>query len=437
MAFNLGRRLFFKTSGALLLASAFLHKGISLALPKGFTGKGNMGVSPDGYSHIYLSQGGHPEENMSRVLKMMGGIQSIIGPQDIVILKPNAQWWNQGMTNTNAMKAFIEAVLSIPNFSGEIILAENHHFPEADSRGWTTDERNGDFNYNELVQYFQKRGYPNVTKYHWHDGGPSMHPSHGGAENGGVVKGPWDGDGYVWCDELVYRSQSGRKAMMSYPVFTSSYSGVTIDLKNGAWKDGQYLNFPVKLINFSSLNHHGNWAGVTASVKNYLGIADLTCGYRGLQPAGFYNLHFVGTMPSSLHWRLEKLRKRLGLGYISHVDGGAVGYFMRHVRMADLNIVTAEWVGWGSRTDTSLRAQARTVLASTDPVALDYYAAKNILLPLTPKRVKNKKYDYYYHKYNDPERRDCPLRWYLEECHLQGIGTLSPQKMKVHRHDFS
>jgi hypothetical protein len=335
------------------------------------------------------------------------------------------------------MKAFIQEVLAIPGFSGEIILAENHHYPEKNSRAWTTKKRNGDYNYNELIKYFQESGQPNVTKYHWHDGGPSVHPSHGGAENGGIVEGPREGDGYVWCKDLIYTSRSGRKTMMSYPVFTSTYSGITIDLRNGAWKQGQYIDTPVKLINFSGFNHHTNWAGATGAIKNYLGIVDMTCGHRGVKPDGFYNFHSVGSKKSRLHWRIERLRKKFGLGYISHFDGGAVGYFMRHVRMADLNIITAERVGWGSRIDTSLSAKTSTILASTDPVALDYYAAKHILLPSTPRHKRDEKHGYYYHEYNNPDKPNRPLRWQLEECLLQGIGTLDATKMKIHKHSLT
>ncbi|MDY6895461.1 MAG: DUF362 domain-containing protein, partial [Thermotogota bacterium] len=344
-----------------------------------------IGVDVDGVSHVYCARGDSPENNMLTILEMIGGIGSLIDPTDIVVLKPNAQWWSQGMTNTNAMKEFINKILAMPGFAGEIIVAENHHYHDDNSRGWTTANRNGDFNLNELVQFFQDKGYWNVTKYHWHDGGPSQPNMHGGAENAGVVQGPWEGDGYVWRKDLVYTSGSGRKAMMNYPVFTSSHSGITVDLKNGPWKNGKYLDSGIKLINFSALNHHSAWAGVTASIKNYLGIVDLTCGYRGIKPQGFYNLHFVGNRSESpLPWRIQKILARLGVYHMPHFDGGAVGYFMRHVRIADLNIITADWVGWGSRTDPELGIQAKTLLASTDPVALDYHAAKNVLMPLTP-----------------------------------------------------
>lgn len=399
-----------------------------------------LGVDEDGFSHVYHAKNGSPEGNLKKVLKMMGGIESVIGPKDIVIIKPNAQWWNQGMTNTDTLKAFIESVLGMPGFSGEIILAENHQFPEDNSRGWTTQERNGTYNYNELIEYFQQNGCSNVTKYHWHDGGPSVPGLHGGAEGGSVVKGPWEGDGYVWRHDMVYKGPSGYKTLMNYPVFTSSYSGTTIDLKNGAWKNGKYIDTPVKLINFPSLNHHGTWAGATAAIKNYLGIVDMTCGYRGTQPEGYRNFHYIGVKESKIskvHWQLEMLRRKLRLGYTSHFDGGAVGRFMHSVRMADLNIISAEWTGWGSRIDTSLRARTKSVLAGKDPVALDYYAFKNVLLPVTPKKAMNIQHNYSFYECNDPDRTDNPLRWYLKECHQQGIGNFSQDKVKVYKADLS
>ena len=128
----------------------------------------------------------------------------------------------------------IEMILDIPGFNGEVIVAENHQKSTPYSRGWTKNNViNGDpeaNNMGQLIELFRTRGYSNVTKYHWLN-----------TENGGkVVAGPWDGDGYVRTDP-VYEFD-GRKTLMTYPVFTSSFSGVTIDLKNGAWKNGKYID---------------------------------------------------------------------------------------------------------------------------------------------------------------------------------------------------
>ncbi len=109
---------------------------------------------------------------------------------------------------------------------------------------------------------------------------------------------------------------------------------------------------------------------------------------------------------------------------------------MKNIRMADFNIVTANWVGFGSRTDTKLSARPKAILASTDPVALDYFAAKYFLLPFTPKKLIAK-WGYNFYQYNDPDYLKGPFRRQLEECHAEGIGNLDETRMKTHRFAFS
>ncbi len=341
------------------------------------TRKFNINVDTEGFSKVYVAKNGTPEENLKKVMEMMGGIEKFIGINDIVILKPNAQWWNHGRTNLAAMKSFLDLVLKIPGFKGEIIIAENHHFmdeflpdDEMDNvRGWIHfGEINGDIdgvnhNLNTLIELFHKKGYKNVSKYHWRDGGPK-HNKWGNGQNGGIVKSPSDGDGYVWTDiDYTFTEDFGFKkwkVKMTYPIFTSSYSGITIDFKNGAFKrdkvgnDNYLSDRPVKFINFAVLNTHGEDTGITSSIKNYMGITDLSCGSWGLEPKGYVNVHQCGD------------------SQYPYAKAGPIGYFIKTIRKADLNIVTAEWVGWGSRTDITKATQMRTILASTDPIALDY-----------------------------------------------------------------
>ena len=171
MKITLSRRFFLKTA-ALLLGCFFLKLKPQAAWSK-LSSKDNLGISKDGLSHIYIATGGSPEENTNKVIELMGKIEKIINPDDIVILKPNSQWWNQGMTNTNSMKEFISQILNMPGFKGEIIIADNHQFQQDESRGWTTDTPNGDLNLNQLIAYFNNAGHNNVTKYHWHCAGPN------------------------------------------------------------------------------------------------------------------------------------------------------------------------------------------------------------------------------------------------------------------------
>jgi hypothetical protein len=389
-------------------------------------------------SHIYLARNGGPERNIAKVIEMIGGIEKIAGNDDIVIIKPNSQWGGHAGTNTDCLKGFIDLLLSNSRFEGEIIIADNHHDDPDNGRGWTTSNRNGKFNLNELVKHYQERGYLNVTKYHWRDGGPNPWPLQFKAGNGGIVSDPEEGDGYVWSDEEYnYR---GRKVKMSYPIFTSTFSGITIDFKSGAWKEGKYIERPVKFINFASLYvHPGRYAGATACVKNYLGVVDLTCGEHGVAPPDYYNFHyisigfprdnFLGNVLERII-RLKPIRRRIFLTKlirklcpVSGAMGGTIGYFMKTIRMADLNIITAEHIGHRGRWEKP--AHTRAVLASKDPVALDYYAVKYLLLPLVenPKRI-------------DPDNPKSPFRRYLQMCHEQGIGTLNEEEMVVHEFGF-
>jgi hypothetical protein len=204
------------------------------------------------------------------------------------------------------------------------------------------------------------------------------------------------------------------KVKMSYPVFTSTYSGITIDFKKGAYKrdgkgGGTYVpEKPLKFINFPVLNTHGDSTGITSAIKNYMGITDLSCGNWGLKPEGYVNVHGCGGK------------------YYPYAKAGPLGCFMKAIRKADLNIVTAEWVGWGSRTDPKTATRMRTILASTDPIALDYYGAKYLVYPLSRK------------EYHNPDNPKSSIRKFLDLAFLEfGEGTLDERNMKVQQYDFS
>jgi len=391
-------------------------------------GKGGNGHSAE--SHIYLAKNGTPQQNISKVIELMGGIEKFIGTDDIILLKPNCQWWNQGRTNLAAMKGFIDLVLQRPGFHGEIIIAENHHFmddtlPETEKdniRGWNRiAEINGridgvQHSMNSLVQLFQEQGHKNVSKVHWRDGGPK-HEDWGNGRDGGIVDSPATGDGYIWSDiDYIYSPfpwVKRWKVKMSYPVFTSPYSGLVIDFKDGIYErngrgGGRYIkSIPLRFINFAALNDHGHDTGITGAIKNYMGITDLSCGQWGKKPRGYHNVHACGGR------------------YFRHAKAGPLGYFMKTIRKADLNILTAEWVGWGDRTAVDKASRCHTVLASTDPVALDYYGAKHIILPLSNNR-----------KHHDPDFLRSPIRKFLSLASKElGTGHFCEDKILVSSYD--
>ena len=372
-----------------------------------------------------------------RLISGIGGIESLVGKQDIVVLKVNSQWWNQGMTNTDVLKSFIEQVLSVSGFEGEIIIADNHQANKSNSRAWTTTMRNGSLNYNELVQYFNDRGHQNVTKYHWHPAGKNPTPLQFDGQGDAVREHPSEGDGYIWPQDLYYECPHGNRTVLAYPVFTSSFSGTTIDLRHGAFRDRDYTGQPVKFINFSALNHHGRYAGVTASIKNYMGVVDMSCGYPAPEPKGTFNTHHVGASQlfrilSSFQRRLEDVPFYWDICLHPSVfrfryTGGVLGKFMKVIRPADLHVITAVRVGWGSRFDTRMATQMNTLVASHDPVALDYWAASNILLDASLKAGASEDIL----RLNNPSIADGPFHVFLEECRREYGGTINPSLMEI------
>lgn len=392
---------------------------------------------PETDAAVYRATGPDPALITRKMVGNLGGIESLIDKEDIVILKVNSQWWNQGMTNTDVIAEFVQMILDIPGFAGEIILADNNQSETPTERGWTTDQRNGRFNFNELVAYFNAAGYANVTKYHWHPAGPNPTPLQFGGSGNSVITHPSEGDGYIWPEDLYYECPYGNRCILAYPAFTSAYSGVTIDLKDGAFKNGQYTGQPVKFINFAAMNHHGPYAGVTASVKNYMGVVDMSCGYPAPTPEGTFNTHHIGAS-ATFRWMAHHRKTLRKIPFMREVyerhpvfrfryTGGVLGKYMKKIRRADLNIITAVRIGWGSRLETDKAYQADTVLASTDPVALDYWATANILYPVT---VTVGAPDYY-QKMNNPDIEDGPLHTFLQECRRELGGTMDPARIKV------
>lgn len=73
--------------------------------------------------HIYIARNGSPTATVQRAIALAGGIQNFIGNDDVVVLKPNGQWRNQGYTHTQSLQALIDVILSRPGgFAGEVII---------------------------------------------------------------------------------------------------------------------------------------------------------------------------------------------------------------------------------------------------------------------------------------------------------------------------
>ena len=373
---------------------------------------------------IYRAINGTPSQNMSKVLDLMGGIERYIGAEDIVLIKPNVQWWNQGASNIAALNTLVQLIMQHPDgFKGEVAILENCHRSAspwaAANTGWVpVFKKNADLphanNYNTLAASLKTAFGNRFSVVHLLD-----------VDKGGRrVFGPQDGSGYVYCDgsggvpliELDNGAKAPlfRKTLMTYPVFKTD-RGTRVDFKNGVWANGAYTRQPVKFINFSALNHHSTYCGVTSAIKNYLGISDLSGGpdpqTNGRLSGPYYNFH---------SFALDKWAPGPAAGMI----GAEVAVFMDTIRKADLNITTAEWVGLVSRTELPA-VQTRAVLAGTDPVALDYHAAKYILYPNSLIALHN------------PDDTSRPLYQYLEQCAARQRGILDESQVRFTSFDIA
>ena len=373
---------------------------------------------------VYRVVNGNPKTNLERVVDLQGGIEKIIGAYDVVVIKPNVQWWNQGAPNIQALKALVDLIMERPGgFSGEVVIAENCHRGEQPwdsmSSGWKPIfERNADIeginNYQNITEHLKNAYGDKYLTVHW------INVDSGGQR----VYGPVDGSGYVFCDgtggvpKLAFGNGADgndfREVVMTYPVFKTD-KGTVVDLKNGIWEKGSYTGQPLRFINFAALNHHSTYCGFTSAIKNYLGVSDLSGGpdpiNGGKLTEKYYNFH---SFPFN----------KWAPGPTPGMIGAEIGEYLTTIRRADLNIVSAEWIGLASRVDKPV-VRTRAVLASTDPVALDYHSSKYILHANSGIKVHN------------PDDKRSPAHQYLKACADHGGGVFDETKVGIKSYDFN
>lgn len=297
-------------------------------------------------SRIYIAQGKNAAHSLNLLLSVMEEKRlslyktnykdGIIKKDDTVLIKVNGEWEERGGTNTDLLKAFIQKILEHPEgFAGEVVVVENGQWAiHLDSPKSNAEDVTQSFQ--KVVDYFQNQGY-RVSLYDWTQIG-------GTAGNIVVInENEKKKDGYVDMPGGV-----------SYPIFTTKF-GTRISLKDGVWKDGRYDKSKLKFINMPVLKSH-SLMGVTAAVKHYMGVLSTSLCNDGFD-------------------------QHEGMVY-----EGLMGRMMAQVIYPDLNILDANYIGVSSRGPASSYEsayRAGIVLASKDPVALDYYAGKYILYPLT------------------------------------------------------
>ena len=321
----------------------------------------NIALASEHTSDVFLAQGvtgvdGNVTLGISALFEMMAteGLHfyntttepsGLIERDDVVLLKVNGQWAYRGGTNTDLVKAVIEAIINHPDgFIGEIVIADNGqglgrlNWPSANAFNTShamedVARQFEDHTVSTILWDFLR--YDTVDDYDLGD-----------YSEGYVRSSSWDNDTEIFP---------------SYPKFITD-TGLFVSFKNGIWDNATGFDSDrLKIINMPVMKSHFRY-GVTGSIKNYMGVPQ---GFVTDDPDNIPHEHFSIAL-------------------------GGMGTLMAETRMPILNILDMIWVNahpmessaergpWSTYSDASF---TDIIGVSQDPVALDYWASKNILVP--------------------------------------------------------
>jgi len=272
-------------------------------------------------------------------LSTLAAPDGIIGVDDVVLIKINYQWAELGGTNTDLLNGLIRAIVDHPDgFSGEVVVCENaqvysiEHFDRQlnNAEDWARSPHN-------VVENFRNQGFE-VSHYDWMmlTGTRVDEYADGDAE-----------DGYLMLDydEAVFNT-------VTYPKFRTEY-GTAVSVKEGIWDSasGRYDRNRLKFINLPVLKPHAGGYGATACIKNYMGLVSNTL--------------------TSSHYGVRT---------------GLMGAVLAEIGLADLNILDCIWISYSPAFGPMVYydgpiTRADQLVASTDPIAADIWAVRNILVP--------------------------------------------------------
>jgi len=266
----------------------------------------------------------------------MGGPSGLIEGSDVVLVKVNAQWKYRGCTNSDVVRGLIQRILEHPDgFSGEVVIFENGQGGGSLDCDTMWGRQYTDTGVHANAEN-ESHSFSYLVNQVFADDRVSMFLLDPVRETFIDVDDHTE-DGYRKYGEV------------SYPCFTTA-KGNRVELKEGIWNGSSYDD-NLKLINVPVLKHHDG-CGVTGAIKSYYGVLSMADG-----------------------WRSERHYEKLGVH---------CGEMIAKVRAPVLNILDCIWVtqvkwaGYPPEYTTRLDQ----LLASLDPVALDYWASKYLLYPI-------------------------------------------------------
>ncbi len=317
-------------------------------------------ISPEGISDLFIVQGvtgehGNMDSAVSALLDMMESEDldfyetastpsGLIGSDDVIILKVNGQWGARGGTNTDLVKSLISAIANHPDgFTGEIVIADN-------------GQGLGNLNFYFANSYYRNQSMLevansfdgiNVSTFLWDTLRNRLVDEYleGDLTDGYVLNSTWDPITEIYT---------------SYPKFRTIH-GTYISFRNGVWdSESGYDSDRLKVINMPVMKSHFRY-GVTGCVKNYMGL-----------PRG----HIVPAVdPGIPHEHFS-------------IGQGGMATLMVQTRAPILHILDMVWVNAHPMESSAMRGPwseysyasfTNIIGASQDPVALDYWASRNIL----------------------------------------------------------
>jgi len=305
----------------------------------------------------------------SPTVTQTAGPDGIIAVADVVVIKINYQWPERGGTDTDLLSGLIRALVDHPDaFEGEIVVAENAQFAStSDFDRAQNNAQDPALSPHDVVVHFQGLGF-DVSHYDWTD--------IRAVEAAEYSTGDMD-DGYV-----LYPQDPELGGALSYPKFQTDL-GTYVSLRDGLWSpaSGSYDRSRLKVINLPVLKSHHAVYGVTACVKDYMGVV-------------------TGSLGTNSH---------------AAIRYGLLGAVLSEIRPPDLNILDAIWINAnpfsGPATTYGGATRRDELVASLDPVAADIWATSNILIPAFLDNGYEPPWPY---PSADPDDPDSAFREYLD-----------------------
>ena len=324
--------------------------------------QGNIALATEHTSDVFLVQNATGTEGdvgpaITSLLEMMESqglhffntssqSSGLIERDDVVLLKVNGQWSYRGGTNTDLVKAVIADIIGHPDgFIGEIVIADNGQ--GLGNLDWTyANAFNNSQAMEDVARLFQDHSVSTIL---WDDYRANTVDDYdmGDFSEGYVRSSTWDAETEIYT---------------SYPKFMTD-TGLYVSFKNGIWDNATGFDSDrLKVINMPVLKSHFRY-GVTGSIKNYMGV-----------PQGYI---VPSVDPSIPHEHFS-------------IALGGMGTLMAETRMPILNILDMIWVNAHPLESSSSRGPWSRYSAasftdiigvSQDPIALDYWASKFILIP--------------------------------------------------------